>query len=98
MSVRILLAVTLLVVLFPFAVFLRPVEADPGTPQIIRITHCGVAVMYIWYNDGKVSLATPSDLAMNESLMKRLIDTAKVAIPHQFPVEAVSGIGCPVKA
>lgn len=54
--------------------------------------------MYIWYNDGKVSLATPSDLAMNESLMKRLIDTAKVAIPHQFPVEAVSGIGCPVKA
>jgi hypothetical protein len=97
MSVRILLAITILVIAFPFVVFLRTVEADSKAPSLIVVSHCKKPVLFIGYMNGKVSLATPNDLANNPDLMGRFAEIASKSRVIPFPVEAVSGIGCPVQ-
>ena len=95
MSLRILFVVAVLVILLPFAVFLRPVEAAADHPSLIVVTHCKKAVLFIGYMDKRVSLATPNDLANNDVMRDRFAEIASKARVIPFPVEAVSGIGCP---
>lgn len=97
MSVRILFVVAVLVILFPIAVLLRPAQAAGDNPSLIVVTHCKKAVLFIGYMNKRVSLATPNDLANNDVMRDRFAEIASQARVIPFPVEAVSGIGCPTQ-
>lgn len=97
MSLRVLLVLAVCFIAIPFAVFLRPANADT-VPQAIVVTHCGKEVMFIGINKGRFNVATPEAITANDDLTRFFLEILRAGSVTVFKVEEQSGVKCPVHA